>query len=66
VRRRFAEAAAIEGTGGERPRRSASTEWAWLDLNLGPHRYQVLGAQRCTDRRFPTSLATVRGEGMRT
>jgi len=34
-------------------------------LNLGPHPYQVSRAQRCADRGFPRSLATVRGEGMR-
>jgi hypothetical protein len=39
--------------------------WACQDLNLGPHPYQVSRAQRCADRRFPRSLASVRGEGMR-
>jgi hypothetical protein len=39
--------------------------WAWLDLNQRPHPYQVSRAKRCADRRFPRSLATVRGEGMR-
>jgi hypothetical protein len=39
--------------------------WAWEDLNLRPHPYQVSRAQRCADRRFPRSLASVRGQGMR-
>jgi hypothetical protein len=39
--------------------------WAWEDLNLRPHPYQVSRAQRCADRRFPRSCASVRGEGMR-
>jgi hypothetical protein len=39
--------------------------WACQDLNLGPHPHQVSRAQRCADRRFPRSLATVRGQGMR-
>jgi hypothetical protein len=39
--------------------------WAWEDLNLRPHPYQVSRAKRCADQRFPRSLATVRGEGMR-
>jgi hypothetical protein len=39
--------------------------WAWEDLNLRLHPYQLSRAQRCADRRFPRSLATVRGEGMR-
>jgi hypothetical protein len=39
--------------------------WACQDLNLGPHPYQVSRAHRCADQRFPRSLATVRGEVMR-
>jgi hypothetical protein len=39
--------------------------WACQDLNLGPHPCQQSRAQRCADRRFPRSLASVRGEGMR-
>ena len=39
--------------------------WACQDLNLGPHPYQVSRAKRCADHRFPRSLATVRGQGMR-
>jgi hypothetical protein len=39
--------------------------WACQDLNLGPHPYQVSRAKRCADRRFPRSLASVRGQGMR-
>jgi hypothetical protein len=39
--------------------------WAWLDLNQRPHPYQVSRAKRCADRRFPRSLPSVRGEGMR-
>jgi hypothetical protein len=39
--------------------------WAWLDLNQRPHPYQVSRAKRCADRRFPRSLASVGGEGMR-
>jgi hypothetical protein len=39
--------------------------WACQDLNLGPHPYQVSRAQRCADRRFPRSLPSVGGEGMR-
>jgi Polyketide cyclase / dehydrase and lipid transport len=39
--------------------------WACQDLNLGPHRYQQLRAQRCADRRFPRSPVTVSGEVMR-
>jgi hypothetical protein len=39
--------------------------WACQDLNLGPHPYQVSRAKRCADRRFPRSLLSVRGEGMR-
>src|SRR5512132_2804064 len=58
-------AAAIESTTDERFRRSNAVSWAWLDLNLRPHPYQVSRAKRCADRRFPRSLATVRGEGMR-
>jgi hypothetical protein len=34
-------------------------------LNQRPHPYQVSRAKRCADRRFPRSLPTVRGEGMR-
>src|SRR5215218_6139153 len=36
--------------------------WAWEDLNLRPHPYQVSRAQRCADRRFPRSLATPIGD----
>jgi hypothetical protein len=39
--------------------------WACQDLNLGPHPCQQSRAQRRADRRFPRSLASVRGEGMR-
>jgi hypothetical protein len=39
--------------------------WACQDLNLGPHPHQVSRAQRCADRRFPRSPASVRDEGMR-
>jgi hypothetical protein len=39
--------------------------WACQDLNLGPHPYQVSRAKRCADRRFPRSLLSVEGEGMR-
>jgi hypothetical protein len=39
--------------------------WAWEDLNLRPHPYQVSRAKRCADRRFPRSPVSVRGEGMR-
>jgi hypothetical protein len=45
--------------------RSAPVLWAWLDLNQRPHPYQQSRAQRCAERRFPRSLATVRGEVMR-
>jgi hypothetical protein len=37
--------------------------WAWLDLNQRPHPYQVSRAQRCADRHFPRSRATVRAKG---
>jgi hypothetical protein len=49
----------------ERFRTSEPVWWAWLDLNLGPHPYQVSRAKRCADRRFPRSSLSVRGEGMR-
>jgi hypothetical protein len=39
--------------------------WAWEDLNLRPHPYQVSRAKRCADRRFPRSPRSVGGEGMR-
>jgi hypothetical protein len=52
-------------TNGKRSRRSATVSWAWLDLNQRPHPYQVSRAKRCANRRFPKSLATVTGEGMR-
>src|SRR5215217_4606841 len=44
---------------------SESFWWAWEDLNLRLHPYQVSRAKRCADRRFPRSPASVRGEGMR-
>jgi hypothetical protein len=65
VRRRLTEATTIEGTTGELSRRSTPVWWAWLDLNQRPHPYQVSRAKRCAQGRFPRSLATVRGEGMR-
>ena len=54
-----------EETTDERSRKSTPVWWACQDLNLGPHPYQVSGAKRCADRHFPRSLASVRGEGMR-
>ena len=44
---------------------AGSTGWACQDLNLGSHPYQVSRAKRCAERRFPRSLRSVRGEGMR-
>ena len=55
----------IEEDNEERFPRSEPLQWAWLDLNQRPHPYQVSRAQRCADSRFPRSLASVRGEGMR-
>ena len=52
-------------TDDQRLRLSGLVWWAWEDLNLRPHPYQVSRAKRCADRRFPRSRATVRGEGMR-
>jgi hypothetical protein len=40
----------------------------WAMEVRGPtqtHPYQVSRAKRCADQRFPRSLASVRGEGMR-
>jgi hypothetical protein len=65
VRRSSRRQPSLKETTGERSRRSNPVSWAWLDLNQRPHPYQVSRAQRCADRRFPRSLATVRGEGMR-
>jgi hypothetical protein len=39
--------------------------WACQDLNLGPHPYQLNAGNRCADRPFPSSLATVGAKGMR-
>ena len=50
---------------GKRLRSSTGVQWAWLDLNQRPHPYQVSRAKRCADRRFPRSLRSVRGQGMR-
>jgi hypothetical protein len=65
VRRRLMGATAInEDTGRAFPQVNPSL-WACQDLNLGPHPYQVSRAKRCAQGRFPRSLVTVRGEGMR-
>ena len=65
MHRGHTEAIAIEGDSDEPSRRLIPVSWAWLDLNQRPHPYRLSRAQRCADRRFPRSLATVRGEGMR-
>jgi hypothetical protein len=52
-------------TTGKHSRRSNPVLWACQDLNQRPHPYQRSRAKRCADRRFPRSLASVRGEGMR-
>jgi hypothetical protein len=65
VRRHRTEAATIKEATNERPRRSNATYWAWLDLNQRPHPHQPSRVQRCVDRRFPRSIASVRGEVMR-
>ena len=56
--------------GSERPRLAAGSAvtcddgwWACQDLNLGPHPYQVSRPQRCADRRFPRSPASIRAKG---
>jgi hypothetical protein len=65
VRRRLTEATTIEGTTGERSRRSTPVLWAWLDLNQRPHPYQLNAGNRCAHRPFRRSRPTVRAEGMR-
>jgi predicted ester cyclase len=65
VRRQLRAAARDNELTDERPRRSRPVRWAWLDLNQRPHPYQQSRAQRCADRRFPRSRATVRGQVMR-
>jgi hypothetical protein len=39
--------------------------WAWEDLNLRPHPYQLTAGNRCADRPFCRSRPTVGAEGMR-
>ena len=46
-------------------RRSNPVWWAWPDLNLGPHPYQLDAGNRCADRPFPRSPPTVGAKGMR-
>jgi hypothetical protein len=50
---------------GLRFRWSEAEWWAWEDLNLRLHPYQVSRAKRCADRRFPRSRPSVRRQGMR-
>ena len=40
-------------------------KWAWEDLNLRPHPYQLNAGNRCANRPFPRSRPTVRAKGMR-
>ena len=65
LRRRPAESAAMNETAEERFRSSNPVWWAWLDLNQRPHPYPQSRAYRCATLRFCRSLATVRGEVMR-
>jgi hypothetical protein len=44
---------------------SAAGWWAWEELNLRPHRYQLNAGNRCADRPFPRSPPTVRAQGKR-
>ena len=62
VRRRLTEVTTIEGTTGERSRRSIPVLWAWLDLNQRPHPYQQSRAERHADRCFPWWAANVEGQ----
>src|SRR5215216_4843270 len=39
--------------------------WAWEDLNLRPHPYQLNAGNRCANRPFPSSRPTVGAQGMR-
>jgi hypothetical protein len=39
--------------------------WAWEDLNLRPHPYQLNAGNRCAHRPFPRSRSTVGAQGMR-
>jgi hypothetical protein len=39
--------------------------WAWEDLNLRPHPYQLNAGNRCADHPFRRSRSTVRAKGMR-
>jgi hypothetical protein len=58
----------VLSTGSAAPRAERGRADAILIPRGGPRpcgSYQVSRAQRCADRRFPRSLATVRGEGMR-
>jgi hypothetical protein len=40
-------------------------KWAWEDLNLRPHPYQLNAGNRCADRCLCRSRPTVGVEGMR-
>jgi hypothetical protein len=42
-----------------------SQRWAWEDLNLRPHPYQLNAGNRCADRPFPRSAPTVGPKSMR-
>jgi hypothetical protein len=39
--------------------------WAWEDLNLGPHPYQLNAGNRCADHRSCRSRSTVEAQGIR-
>jgi hypothetical protein len=49
----------------ERLRWPKAILWAWEDLNLRPHPYQLNAGNRCADRRFPRSRLTVGAKVMR-
>jgi hypothetical protein len=38
---------------------SEAISWAWEDLNLRPHPYQLTAGNRCADSPFPRSPLTV-------
>ena len=64
MRRRPTEAAAIEAPTDERFPGSARVSWAWEDLNLRPHPYQVSPPERRASQHFPRPDGSVGALGM--